>query len=931
VEIGTPGLRERLQNALGDTYTLERELGGGGMSHVFVAHDATLERDVVVKVLPPDAAAALSAERFKREIALAARLQHPHIVPVLAAGTTSDGLPFYTMPFVEGESLRARLARTGELPVPETISVLKDVARALAYAHARGIVHRDIKPDNVLITGGAAVVTDFGVAKAVSASTTSGDATSLTQLGVALGTPAYMAPEQVAADPAVDHRADLYALGCVAYELLTGQPPFTGRPVQSLLAAHVSEAPESVERRRRNVPPAIAALVMRLLEKRPADRLQSADDVLRALDATGVVSGDTPAVSIASASDGARATRAASAPKPWPTPLADARVAWLVASIALVAAAVLGVASWRNRAARSGASAAMPLARLSLDLPADARLNPNAVGSAMAFSPDGSAFVYVGGTPEPHFFLRRLDELAPRSLPGTELASRPRFSPNGRWIGFVTGFITGPGTLKRIPVDGGSAETLVEGVERYAWAPDGSIVFSRPSTQRGPRAGLWLRTAAGAVEQLTTPDPARELRHDSPVLLADGRTVVFVSWTLDRTLTLSALRLDDRRVVPLGLVGANPVAVGGDARGQIVAFVRPDRSVGAVMIDNALLRTTSEVVSVLDRIYAEDPRSGDADLAVAPNGTLLYRPPTNGAELVEVTRRGEARTIVSRAQAYGPPRVSPDGRRIASVVFTAGRPVAGAVWVYDRTSETLTRLTETGTGGIVEWTPDGRRVAWSDFADTTRGGALGGIWWRPVDASAPAEPVIPDGRGVKFLGRGDSATIVLRLPNGSADVRLVPVPYTPGAPVRVLLPPGFSRQPQHRPSPDGQWLAYVSEETGAREVYVQRMRGGSGRYQVSAGGGVEPVWSPDGTELFYRGGDALLSARLATTPEFTVLRRDTLFAMNARFYPTEASYDVTPDGKHFVFARPLSIGVSPVLVFGWGDEVRARLTKVEGR
>jgi len=236
-------LADRLQAALGDTYRIERELGGGGMSHVFLAQETALGRSVVVKVLPPEMSASVNIERFRREIQLAASLQHPHIVPVLAAGQSGD-LLYYTMPLVEGESLRAKLAREGEMPVSDAIRVLRDVVDALAYAHARGVVHRDIKPDNVLISGQHAVVTDFGVAKAMSASSGS---SSLTSLGVALGTPAYMAPEQAAADPHVDHRADLYAVGAMAYEMLCGRPPFSGMSPQQVLAAHTMQAPDPVQ------------------------------------------------------------------------------------------------------------------------------------------------------------------------------------------------------------------------------------------------------------------------------------------------------------------------------------------------------------------------------------------------------------------------------------------------------------------------------------------------------------------------------------------------------------------------------------------------------------------------------------------------------------------------------------------------------------
>ena len=280
-------LRDRLQAALGAGYRLESELGGGGMSRVFAALEVELGRRVVVKVLPPEMAAGVNAERFRREIQLAAQLQHPHIVPLLNAASRGD-LAYYTMPLVEGESLRVKLTREGELPVGDAVRILRDVADALAYAHAHGVVHRDIKPDNVLLSGRHAMVTDFGVAKAVSAASGSSGATSL---GVALGTPAYMAPEQAAADPGVDHRADIYALGAVAYEMLTRRPPFSAPTPQAVLAAQVTQAPEPVTAHRAAVPTALADLVMRCLEKRPADRWQSAEDMRAVLETLATPSG----------------------------------------------------------------------------------------------------------------------------------------------------------------------------------------------------------------------------------------------------------------------------------------------------------------------------------------------------------------------------------------------------------------------------------------------------------------------------------------------------------------------------------------------------------------------------------------------------------------------------------------------------------------
>ena len=287
-------LQSRVQECLAPTYTLERELGGGGMSRVFVAKETRLGRRVVVKLLSPDLAAALSTGRFEREIQVAASLQQANIVPVLAAGEV-DGLPYYTMPFVEGESLRARLGR-GPLGIAEVVSILRDVSRALAYAHERNVVHRDIKPDNVLLSGHTAVVTDFGIAKAIAAAAEGPVGATITQLGTAVGTPTYMAPEQAAGDPATDHRADIYAFGCMAYELLANRPPFADLPPHRLLIAHMSEMPKPVIELRPDCPPALASLIMQCLAKAPESRPASATELLSRLDAVASPSGSGAAM-----------------------------------------------------------------------------------------------------------------------------------------------------------------------------------------------------------------------------------------------------------------------------------------------------------------------------------------------------------------------------------------------------------------------------------------------------------------------------------------------------------------------------------------------------------------------------------------------------------------------------------------------------------
>ena len=345
-----------LSAALAGRYRIERELGGGGMSRVFLAREIGLDREVVIKVLSADVAAGVSLERFEREIQLAASLQQANIVPLLAAGN-ADGVPFYAMPFVQGESLRRRLSAPEPLSLPEITGILRDVVRALSYAHERGVVHRDIKPDNVLLSHGAAVVTDFGIAKAVSASRTVSDNDTLTQAGTSLGTPAYMSPEQIAGDPGVDHRADLYAWGCMAYEMLAGEPPFSGPSPQRVLAAHLSETPRPIDARRPDTPPALARLVMRCLAKDPSERPASADEVLRELDAVLTPTGG---------SSGSRTSRARGA-APW------RRMATGTGIVVLLAVALIAVVKRRGSDGAGAVTpadksiAVLPLANLSGD------------------------------------------------------------------------------------------------------------------------------------------------------------------------------------------------------------------------------------------------------------------------------------------------------------------------------------------------------------------------------------------------------------------------------------------------------------------------------------------------------------------------------------------------------------------------------------
>ena len=379
-------LLESLTTALGDSYTFERELLGGAMSRVFVAQDRRLGRRVAVKVLSREVAAEIKTERFRLEIQLAARLQHPHIVPLLQSGEV-EGILYYTMPFIEGESLRTRLDRDGALPLPDAIRILRQVASAISYAHRNGVVHRDIKPDNVLLTDEFALVADFGVARALSESATVGD-NRLTSGGVALGTPTYMAPEQALADPDIDHRADIYAFGVLAYEVLTGQPPFRGKSAQATLAAHVVQPPDPIDSKRAGISAAVATLVMQCLEKKPTDRPQTASDLLPILDSATTAS---PSDEIASVSRGSP-----------PAPRRRRNLVWAISALILLA---IGALSW-------------PLL--------------NRIGGANAPANDFSSVAVlplsnVGGNKDDEYFSDGMtDELANAlgKLPGLKVASR---------------------------------------------------------------------------------------------------------------------------------------------------------------------------------------------------------------------------------------------------------------------------------------------------------------------------------------------------------------------------------------------------------------------------------------------------------------------------------------------------------------------------
>ncbi len=893
-------VQDQLQQALGTAYVIERELGGGGMSRVFVADEAALGRKVVVKVLRPELTEALSAERFKREVRLAARLQHPHIVALLAAGEIGPGLLYYTMPYVDGESLRARLSHDGGLPIALVVRVLSDLASALAYAHRAGVVHRDVKPENILLSDGGAVITDFGIAKAISASRDGEGthdprrSTTLTGVGISLGTPAYMAPEQAAGE-AVDHRADLYSFGVVAYEMLAGRAPFEGRTVQQLLAAHAVEAPDHIAKRRPSVPAPLGALVMRLLEKNPADRPQSADDVRRAIDeqSTTNTRGDATVFGGAPLTPNVAASRG---------PSSGVSLALVGVATAIIGAAMAAMFL------RSHADPAPQRTVMStITPPPGYELRPE---GGLGLSPDGSklALVASDASGATAVWIRSLDSITATRLEGSEGGAGPFWSPDGTSLGYFGG-----GQLRIVDLRSGTTRKLcpTRRAGGGTWTTKNVIVYS-PDFLSSPL--FKVSAAGGPCTQLTKYRPGESI-HRRPSTMADGRHVLFSNGPTGATNLLAA-------DVATGAI-TDVRASGFDAQ-----FVAPDwmlfrdavsGPLYAQRLDLETLTPRGEMRAVLGRIMGIRTLPGYAALP----GMLVVIPPVNeGRSLVWVNRESSVVDSVlsptEPAAYFGAvsAAVTHDGRRIA---FAA----AGPLWIYDRDRKVATRVYE-------------ERVAGQAILDPA---------WDPGDSLLVYRTLFTGDLALKIyhigIDRSDSLFASgrrnLRTPAWSPDGRRIVFQLSAGDTVardeiwiysvsehrawRAWEPLG--NLSSGRWSPDGEWLAYVSDETGAPEVYVRRVSGPGGAVRVSTAGGEFPAWRDDGRELYYRSPNgAILTVAVKLGPGI-VLSAPSVAVAGPPFSRTVHWFDATPDGQRFVgFGRedPLSF----LLVLNWASRLPAR-------
>ena len=870
---------ERLGSALSDRYTVERELGAGGMATVYLAHDVKHDRKVALKVLRPELAAVIGAERFLQEIKVTANLQHPHILALYDSGEAEHFL-YYVMPFVQGESLDDKLKREKQLGVEEAVRIAGEVASALDYAHRQGVVHRDIKPANIMLQDGQALVADFGIALAL----TQAGGTRITETGLSLGTPHYMSPEQATGDRDIDARSDIYSLGAVLYESLAGEPPHTGGTIQAVISKVVTETPKPLGELRRSVPVHVGMAVGKALAKIPADRFATAGEFAQALHDPGYTFGHTEQ------EPPARGVRSPS------------RSRWRLGLVGLL---VLGgvLAGWWLRG--STAEPDRVVARFRIPVESERGLTGAPVNT-LALSPDGRTIVYVGrsGGAGQLLYRRRLDELAAHPITGTEGASFPIFSPSGDRIAYF-----GPGGMYVIATDGGSPSPLPnvpsQALAQAIWLDEDNVIAT------GGAGGLLRVGLDGATETIAVPDPARgESFLGVNAVLPDARTLLVIAAT-GTGVNGPVYAVDAYTGARTPIIETVTNAVWYSEGFLLLA--QPTGALHGVAFDAEAKRVVGATVTIAEGV--RQAIGGPAQVAVSGTGSMVYIPeqPFN---LMLVDRRGN-RELVAEGHRFHSPRFSPDGRFLA-VDFT--QQGSRDVWALDLAQGTMARITFENDGHDPTWAPDGRSIYYISQV---------GVFRRSADGSGVAESIYVVGNtptGVVDITR--DGTLALTAPtgaNGAWDIGMLPL----GAErqeERLLASPFNEQQPAL--SPDGRWLAYTSDETGRDEIYVRPFPEGGAKVLVSASGGTEARWRPDGRELYYIGQrnnlPYLMAAMVTTTPRFSVVDRVPLFDVS-EFEPSSphANYDLSPDGRRFAMVHqgPLS---EMVFVMNWTEEIRRR-------
>jgi serine/threonine-protein kinase len=846
----------RLSAALAGRYRIERELGAGGMATVYLAQDLKHDRKVALKVLRPELSAILGAGRFLTEIKTTANLQHPHILSLFDSGE-ADGLVFYVMPYVEGESLRDRLTREHQLPIDDALRIAREVGDALQYAHAHGIIHRDIKPENVLLQGGHALVADFGIALA--AARTGG--TRMTETGLSLGTPTYMSPEQAMGERTLDARSDVYALGCVLYEMLTGDAPFTGSTAQAIVAKVLTEKPAPIIPRRERVPPHVEDAVLTALEKLPADRFATAAEFVVALrtDAAGSVA----------------TTRIRREPRRGARPVI--RSPLVMGGVAIAALAAAG--GWLLGRGTGTPTAPAP-SRLAIVEPGTG-LAFNGVARTIDISADGQLIVYAASHPlGSRLQTRRLDGTTSQVIPNSNDAAHLRLSPDGRFLYSSLG----GATMQRLALSGG-AWIPVPGLEAtsfLSFAEDGVLwwgsLLAYGTHRRGPDGRDSLVFPRTTITQVL-PDG----RHAIGVGVTTGANSGDAQWM-------------DLRTGEVRSLFEFPVVEVRYTMGYLV-YVRPDGVLVAVPFDARAGLVTGAHAEIAADVSVSGV--GLAQFAVADNGTIAFIPGFN-SDLVRVNRSGDVHVLLDERRRYHSPRISPDGRQVA---FDDVSPEGRDVWLHTVGTRGLTRATFQRDGHDPVWTLDGRGL----YYLAGSGGRLD-IFRTLLGTTSPPRA---ESTGVELSytgtplhsGAGFLTTVPATVGRGLDIVRIAPK----GAAIDTVLATAGDES-FVVPSPDGRWFAYISDHSGRPELYLRALGGSDVQLQVSLDGASEPVWSRDGREIFYRRatttGAELVAATLQLDAEPRVVARTRLFDVSG--FDTaapHANYDVSPDGRWFVFAR----------------------------
>ena len=874
---------EHLNTALAGRYEIVREIGQGGMATVFLARDVKHHRSVALKVLSSELAAVLGRERFLAEIEVTANLHHPHLLPLFDSGEI-EGLLFYVMPYVEGESLRARLERERQLSVEDAVRIASAIGSALAYAHRHGVIHRDLKPENILLHEGEPLVMDFGIALAVS----NAGGARVTQAGISRGTPQYMSPEQATGDRQIDARSDIYSLGAVTYELLAAEPPHVGPTVQSIMAKVIGDRPRGLRTLRDTVPEHVDAAVMRALAKLPADRWASAADFVDAI--TG-----SKAIAVMGA---ANASLAYTGPVK-PLPIVPERPPIVTRRGLSIAGAsmVLAVAAGAFGALALSKHESEPQSRFQIDLPDSLSLTGGAHAPQFALSRDGSRAVLFSENNMPGpLYTRRTGELQLDAIPGSDSAFGAILSPNGSEVAYwiTPGSLGGTGRLMRIGIGGGAPVKIADsatGAGQASWGDDGHILFRRDDRL------MLVSKDGGPVRLVAQPDTVRGQSalgwpHMLPGSKAALATILHGRREDPDSLYVGMISLRDGKVREFGFRGLAPHYASGH-----LLYVRQDGQLFARPFDAAKGKFTGEERAVAKDVNLRSTglgavafQRGVTDFSVSESGTIFF---ADGGRGFGTAGGGNLRTIAIRRKngtadpealpvprrLYEELRGSPDGSKLALTIGDSSSAARSDIWLLTFASGQLRPFTRDGTSSHPVWSPDGSRIIYR--VSDPSGKTMHRFFSAPWDESGPASQIAgldgaesvefpePGGKYIAIV-RGDSTRDASALTN--SDILIAPIDSPAAA--RPFASTGI-RERMPRFSPDGKWLAYVGFElpstsgaatNGEGTLLLRSVPGPGAVTQVSIEGGNHPLWSRDGHTLFYYAGTAsapLVSARIA--------------------------------------------------------------------